>query len=213
MANVRTHSLVWTSVLFVLAPALASAAHYELDSAHSEIGFGVRHVGISTVRGNFQSYSGKIEFDPTKPAATQVDIEINADSIDTRNAKRDEHVKSGDFLDTKQFPKITFKSKSVKSTGKASYEVAGDLTLHGVTKPVTLKVTEFAGPGVNPLDKKNHIGGTATATIVRQDFGLAWNGGGVKGLAGEAAVGNDVKLQIDLDAVATDAPADKTEKK
>ena len=188
--------------LIAAMPALAHAAAYELDPAHSEVGFGVRHVGISTVRGNFQTVAGTIEFDPAKPANTKINVEVSTDSLDTRNAKRDTHVKSADFLDTAKFPKMTFVSKSVKAAGKGSYAVVGDLTLHGVTKPLTLNVTDFAGPGLNPLDKKNHIGASATGTIKRQDFGITWNGGGATGLAGEAAIGDDIKLQIDLDAVA-----------
>jgi polyisoprenoid-binding protein YceI len=97
---------------------------------------------------------------------------------------------------------MTFVSKSVKPNGKDAFTVTGDLTLHGVTKPVTLKVSEFTGPGKSPLDKKEHIGASVTGTIVRQDFGIVWNGGGVTGLAGEAAVGNEIKLQLDVDAAA-----------
>ena len=182
-------------------PMMAHAAVYELDAAHTEVGFGVRHVGINVVRGNFQTFTGEIEFDAAKPEASKLKIEVNTDSLDTRNGKRDEHVKSADFLDVKKFPKMTFVSKSVKSAGKGAYTVVGDLTLHGVTKPITLAVTDFAGPGLNPLDKKNHIGASATGAIKRQDFGITWNGGGATGLAGEAAIGDEVKLQIDLDAV------------
>ena len=182
------------------APLSAKATTYELDPVHSNVGFGVRHLGINTVRGTFKSTTGTIDYDAKNPAATKISVSIDAASIDTANEKRDGHVKSPDFLDVAKFPKATFVSKSVKPTGDGKFTVAGELTLHGITKPVTLNVTDFSGPAVSPLDKKNHIGASATATIARQDYGIVWNAGGVTGVAGEAAVGNDIKLQFDIDA-------------
>jgi polyisoprenoid-binding protein YceI len=178
------------------------AATFELDPAHTNVGFGVRHIGINTVRGNFQAFTGTIQFDAKKPEASKINVQIDTASINTGNPKRDGHVKSPDFLDVAKFPKMTFVSKSVKPDGAGGFVVTGDLTLHGVTKPVTLKVTEFTGPGKSPLDKKDHIGASVTGTIIRQDFGIVWNGGGVTGIAGEAAVGNEIKLQLDVDAAA-----------
>ncbi len=191
----------------VTSAALAAPATYQLDTAHTDVGFGIRHLGLNTVRGVFKTVSGTIDFDPKSVAADKINIEIDAASIDTGNEKRDGHVKSADFLDVAKFPKITFASKSVKASGKGKYQVTGELTLRGVTKPVTLQVAEFAGPAVSPLDKKNHIGASVTGVINRQDFGIVWNAGGATGVAGEAALGNEIKLQFDVDGVEADAAA------
>jgi len=195
--------------LAALAATAVSAAPvtYQLEPAHSDISFGVRHLGLSTVRGVFKTVSGTIAYDPKSAAADKVSIEIDAASIDTGNEKRDGHVKSADFLEVAKFPKITFISKSVKAEGKGKLAVSGDLTLHGVTKPVTLQVAELAGPFTSPLDKKSHIGASVTGVINRQDFGIVWNAGGATGAAGEVAVGNDIKLQFDIDGVQAEAAA------
>ncbi|APJ03538.1 YceI family protein [Silvanigrella aquatica] len=188
---------------FVVLPSIAFAQNvkYELDPVHTNVGFGVRHLGINTVKGEFKKFSGTIEYDPKNPTKIKVVAEIDASSLDTGNEKRDEHVKSPDFLDVAKFQKITFVSKSAKPNGKNAMKVTGDLTIHGVTKTVVLDITDIAGPGLNPLDKKQHLGASASIKIVRQDYGITWNGNGMTGIAGEAAVGNDVKIQIDMDSV------------
>ena len=189
-----------TTALMAPGLAQAAAAKYEIEGAHTVVEFGVRHLGINTVKGTFKSVTGSITYDAAKPEATVVNAEIDANSLDTGNVKRDGHVKSPDFLDTAQFPKITFASKSAKASGK-DVVVTGDLTIHGVKKEVTLTLSDLAGPGLSPLDKKNHVGASASTKIKRQDFGLNWNGGGVTGLAGEAAIGDDVKIQLEVDGV------------
>jgi polyisoprenoid-binding protein YceI len=193
-------SVLSTSILLP-SFSYAIASKYELDPVHTKVEFGVRHLGINTVKGEFKKFTGTIEYDPKNPQSTKVNAEIDASSIDTGNSKRDEHVKSPDFLDVTKFGKITFVSKSAKANGKNGLKVTGDLTIHGVTKSVVLDVTDIAGPGVSPLDKKQHLGGSASVKIVRQDYGIKWNGDGMTGIAGEAAVGNDVKIQIDLDSI------------
>lgn len=195
-----TLSVLSASILFPFS-SYALAAKYELDPVHTKVEFGVRHLGINTVKGEFKKFSGTIEYDAKNPQNTKVKAEIDASSIDTGNEKRDEHVKSADFLDVAKFGKITFVSKSAKINGKNGLKVTGDLTIHGVTKSVVLDVTDIAGPGLSPLDKKQHLGGSASVKIVRQDYDIKWNGGGMTGIAGEAAVGNDVKIQIDLDSI------------
>lgn len=189
-----------TSLIFGLTSA-AYGASYELDTAHTNVQFGVRHLGINTVRGNFGKFKGTIDYDPAHPEAIKVEAEIDAGSLVTGNTKRDDHVKSKDFLDVSRFPKITFVSKSAKSTGKDSLQVNGILTILNHSNPITLTVTDITGPGTNPLDKKAHIGAEVTAQLIRQDYGITWNGDGLTGFAGEAAIGNEIKLQFDVDAV------------
>lgn len=186
-----------------IIPTLSHAATYELDTAHTSVQFGVRHLGINTVRGSFTELKGTIDYNPAKPEETKISAEIDSSSLSTGNTKRDEHVKSKDFLDVSKFSKITFVSKSAKSTGKNSLDVTGDLTILGHTKEVVLQVSELSGPGLNPLDKKNHVGASATTKITRQDFGVTWNGGGITGIAGETAIGDEIKIQIEVDGVET----------
>src|SRR5512138_1173523 len=129
--------------LLAVAPLLASAAPsaWNVDASHSQVGFSVRHLVISTTRGEFTKYSGVAQLDDADPTRSTVEVTIDANSIDTRVADRDGHLKSPDFLDTAKYPSITFKSTKVTKAGKDKLAVAGDLTLHGVTKPVTLDVT------------------------------------------------------------------------
>ena len=189
---------------FVLSTPVLSFAQtktFELDPVHTKVEFGVRHLGINTVKGEFKNFTGTISYDGKSRKDIKVNAEIQTASLDTGNAKRDEHVKSPDFLDSTKFGKITFFSKSAKPNGKNAVKLTGDLTIHGVTKTVVLDVTEMSGPGISPLDKKQHLGASASVKIVRQDFGLNWSGGGMTGIAGEAAIGNEIKIQIDIDAI------------
>ncbi len=175
---------------------------YELDTAHTYVDFSVRHLGISNVKGSFRKFSGTIDYDPAKPEETKVVAEIDTGSLDTANADRDKHVKSKDFLDIGIFPKMKFVSKEVKTNGENSLLVTGDLTMLKVTKPITLEVSDIVGPGLNPLDKKMHIGAAVKGKLVRQDYGVTWNGSGLTGVAGEAAVGDEIKLSFEVDGVA-----------
>jgi polyisoprenoid-binding protein YceI len=201
MSNLRVSLLGVMLVGQAFVSPILKAEVYELDTAHSSVDFSVRHLGLSNVKGNFSKFSGTINYDPAKPEETKVEAEIDTGSIDTSNGKRDEHVKSKDFLDTGLFPKMKFVSKEVKVTGKDSLEISGDLTLLKVTKPITLEVTDIVGPALNPLDKKMHIGAAVKGKLTRQDYGVTWNGGGMTGAAGEAAVGDEVKLSFEIDGV------------
>lgn len=181
--------LVWT------AAADAEPAVWQIDSSHTSVQFAVRHLMVSKVRGTFGKVSGVARFDPTDPSKASLEATIDATSIDTRDAKRDAHLKDADFLDVSRFPTITFKSKSVRRIDDTHYEVLGDLTLHGVTKPVTLQVEGSPTPIADPFGKAR-VGGVATATIDRQDFGVAYSkamdGGGL-------VVGNDIDITIDVE--------------
>lgn len=173
---------------------VAFAEMYELDTAHTNIGFSVRHLVISNSRGNFKTFQGKAEYDEKKQQLIRVSASIDAASIDTDNEKRDEHLRSADFFDVVKYPKITFESTSIKKMANDDYEVVGKLMIHGVTKEVTLKGKMLGSTDSKDFGKR--IGFTASAVIMRKDFGLTWN----KLLeAGKLAVGEEVTLTIDAE--------------
>ena len=169
---------------------------WQIDLAHSHINFSVRHMMISTVRGTFDSFSGTVEFDPDNPAATSVNVSIDAASINTREEKRDEHLRSGDFLDVANFPAITFVSKRVEPAGADSGKLIGDLTIHGVTREVVLDV-DYHGQAKSPWGTTS-AGFSASTKIKRDDFGLTWN---VALETGGWLVGNDIKIEIEVEVV------------
>lgn len=172
----RQSNLIWVVLAVLIAGPLAAADTYKIDGVHSTAIFRIKHMNTSYSYGRFNDISGKIVNDAANPAAGSVEIEIKADSIDTHNANRDGHLKSPDFLNTKQFPVITFKSKEIKKAGDA-LEVSGDFTLHGVTKPVTTKVVQ-TGTGKNPKGGEL-IGFETTFTIKRSDYGMNFMPGGL----------------------------------
>lgn len=178
--------------------SMAAQAHdWAIDKSHSEADFAVKHMGIGTVHGSFHGVTGTIRFEAGNSAVWSVDATIDVNTVDTGVAQRDQALKSADFFDVAKYPTMTFKSTSVK-TQNTTYLVTGDLTLHGVTKPVTLTL-DLPGDEQVGMDAKSvHRGFTATTTIHRQDFGLTWNGT-LK--SGEAVVGNDIKIELDIEAV------------
>ena len=169
---------------------------YAIDPAHSAVHFSVRHMMLSNVRGEFTKLSGTVTFDPENAAAANVEATIDATSISTRDDQRDGHLKSADFLDVEKFPTITFKSKQIK-LGSGEAKVTGDLTIHGVTREITLDVEGPTSEVKDPWGKQR-VGASATAKLSRKDFGLVWNAaletGGVM-------VGDEVKITIDVEAV------------
>lgn len=173
---------------------VVQAATYNIDTAHSTIGFAATHLMISTTRGSFDNYVGAINFDPANPEEFSADVTIQVDSINTRNEKRDGHLKSSDFFDAANFPEITFKSSMLNGSG-ADAEIVGDLTIRGVTKSVTIPVS-FMGPVQSPFGF-SVISIQGETTINRQDFGVSWN----KALdAGGYVVGDDVTLVVEIEA-------------
>ena len=179
----------------LLAAPAAFAATYNIDAAHSSANFTIKHMMVSKVNGHFKSVKGSVDFDEARPDATAVNAEIDASSIDTNDAKRDGHLKTPDFFDVAKYPTITFKSTKVTSTGANKFSVLGDLTLHGVTKEVTLDVEGFDQALNTPWGTVKR-GGTASTTIRRKDFGLIWQ----KQLdKGGVMLGDDVKIVIDLE--------------
>jgi polyisoprenoid-binding protein YceI len=168
---------------------------WQIDVSHSSVGFAVRHMVISTVRGHFNTFSGTLNIDEANPAHSWVEAEVDAASIDTRDANRDNHLRAADFFDVENYPKITFKSTSVEKNGD-DYQVIGDLTLHGVTKAVAFDV-EYSGIIKDPYGL-NRAGFTATSKISRKEFGITFNG---VLETGGAMVGDEVKLTLDFEAV------------
>lgn len=188
--------LAFLSLLLAVPVFLSAApATWAIDPAHSAVMFTVRHMLISTVRGEFDGPAGTVTFDPANVAATRVDTAIDARSISTRNAARDKDLKGVDFFDVVKFPRITFKSRRAESVAPGNFKLIGDLTMHGVTKEVTLNV-EGPSPEIVDLNGDRRLGATATTTVDRRDFGLLYNelieGGG-------AVVSNQVTITIDLE--------------
>ena len=172
-------------------------ATYKIDPAHSTAQFIARHMMISNVRGGFGKVEGTVVHDPKNPAASAVEVLIDATTVNTLEPTRDAHLKSPDFLDVEKYPTITFKSNSVTTNGNGELQVKGDLTIHGVTKEVTLKVE---GPSSEEKDPygNTRIGASANTRIKRSDFGLVWNAaletGGV-------VVGDNVKIELDVSLI------------
>jgi len=169
---------------------------WNIDGSHSTAEFTVRHLMITNVRGRFGTLSGTVDFDLEKPEASQIDVTIDATSVDTRDEKRDAHLRSPDFFDVEKFPTLTFKSKSVKKGGEG-FLATGDLTIHGVTKEVVLDVEAPSSPNKDPWGN-TRIGTSATAKINRKDFGLNWNAALE---AGGVLVGEQVKISIEVSLV------------
>ena len=180
-----------------LATLMLLAATYSIDPAHTTAGFGVKHLMVSTAHGQFNKVAGTVKIDDADLTRSSIDVTIEAASIDTRDAKRDEHLKSADFFDVAKYPTITFKSTKIEKADGGKLLATGNLTMHGVTRPVTLTVDALAPAAKAPWGV-NVRGATATGTISRKDFGLVWN----KALeTGGVAVGDEVKLTIDAELV------------
>jgi polyisoprenoid-binding protein YceI len=175
---------------------------WQIDPAHSAAHFSVRHLMISNVRGEFTKLSGSALIYPADPAKSTVEITIEAASINTREAKRDEHLRSADFFDAANHPALTFRSKRVEALGLENFKLTGDLTIRGVTKEVTFDVE---GPTASVKDPWGNIraGVAASAKINRKDFGLVWN---ALTEAGGVVVGDEVKITIEAELI-QQAPA------
>ena len=171
-------------------------ATWTLDSAHSELEFKVRHMMISTVKGQFKTFEINLQNDSEDISQATVEVKIDVDSIDTKNEQRDQHLKSGDFFDAATHPSITFKSTAIQTVDDESFKVTGDLTVKDITKPITLDV-EFGGLAKDPWGN-DKVGYTVTGKLNRTDFGLTWNAaletGGVM-------VSEEVKFSADIQFV------------
>lgn len=164
---------------------------WHLDPPHSAAQFSVRHMGISTVRGTFTKLSGTVTYDPANLSKTAIDVSIDAASVDSRVERRDNDLRSDHFLDVAKYPTITFKSTGVEPAGEGKLKASGDLTIHGVTKPVVLDIEGPSQPVKDPMGNM-HMGASATTTINRSDFGM----NGMQGM-----VGNEINITIDVELV------------
>ena len=177
------------------APGTVST--WNLDPAHSHAEFKVKHMMISNVKGTFTGLSGTLKLDETDYTHSVVEVSIPVATIKTGDDQRDGHLKGADFFDAEKYPAITFKSNNIDSTGGADYAVTGDLTIRGVTQPVTLAVEDLSQPSKDPWGNQR-IGLSATTKLNRKDFGLAWNSaletGGV-------LVGEEVKISLEIEFI------------
>lgn len=195
--------LIFFSALLMAHPAFASDT-YVFDKNHSTMGFLIRHL-FTKVPGKFTDFSGQITFDEVDPEHSTVEVTIKTASVNTSNETRDQDLRSPNFFDVKRFPEMTFKSKSVQRTGENTADVTGELTMHGVTKEVLLKV-EFTGKGKGPgpqgkaasaSDAATTVTGwDATTTLQRSDFGLTWN----QMIEGTRVLGDDVQIDLHVEA-------------
>ena len=186
-----------STIIALVLPALATASTWNIDPDHSNVGFRVRHLMISNVRGSFDKHSGTVVIDDKDITKSKVEVTIDTSSINTKVTKRDEHLRSADFFDVAKFPTMTFVSRNVAKAGQDRLKVTGDLTLHGVTREVVLDVE---GPSVESKDAWGNIrrGATATTRINRKDFGLAWN----KALeTGGVTVGEEVTITLEIEMI------------
>ena len=175
-----------------------SAKTYEIDRAHSSVGFSIRHMAISKTKGTFDDFAGSFSYDPAKPDSWQCEAVIQATSINTGNEKRDDHLRNPDFFDVATHPTITFKSTAVELNDDGEGTLKGNLTMHGVTKEIEMDL-ELVGLLPESPFGDSRAGFTATGKLDRKDFGLTWNRAME---TGGLVVGNEVKITIEVEGIA-----------
>jgi len=193
----RTFAATTIGLALAAGAAGAQPVKWAIDASHSSATFGVRHMMVTTVRGQFNVLSGSVEVVGNDPTTAKVSVTIDAASIDTRDAKRDEHLRAADFFDVAKFPTLTFVSKKVERAANGKLAMTGDLTMRGVTREVVL---DLEGPTAEVKDPwgNSRVGLIGTTTINRKDYGLTWN----KALeTGGLLVGEDVTITIDVSLV------------
>lgn len=186
-----------STIIALALPTFALATTWTIDPDHSNIGFKVRHLMVSNVKGSFEKHTGTVEINDKDITKSKVEVSIDTSSINTNVQKRDEHLRSADFFDVAKYPAMTFVSKKVVKNGKDKLKVTGDLTLHGVTKAVVLDVEGLSQESKDPWGNIRK-GATASTKINRKDFGLVWNAaletGGV-------AVGEEVTITLEVEMI------------
>jgi len=189
--------------LCLAAASSVQGQTWTIDASHSAAHFAVRHMMVSTVRGDMGKITGTVTFDPAKPAAGSIEATVDVTGINTREAGRDKHLKSADFFDVEKFPTITFKSKRIDPVAAGGFKITGDLTMKGVTKEVVLDA-EPLRPAIKDQRGAARTGTTATTKLNRQDFGVNWSraldGGGV-------VVSDEVSVTIDIELISAAPPA------
>jgi polyisoprenoid-binding protein YceI len=188
-AHLNKPLLALFASLALTGAANAQTETWKINPSQSSAEFAVRHMGISTVRGAFTKLSGSVQYDPADVSKTVVDVTIDTDSVDTRVAARDKDLRSEKYFDVQKFPTIMFKSTHTEQAGTGKLKIAGDLTLHGVTKEVVLDID---GPTPVVKDEKGilHMGASATSSLNRTDFGMTRN---------QSLVGTDIAITIDVE--------------
>ena len=192
----------------ILAAALtvssfAFASSWDIDSAHAAANFAVKHLAISTVNGTLGAVTGKVELDDKDVTKSKIEATVDVKGINTKEPKRDDHLRSKDFFEVEKFPNITFKSTKIEKGEGNKLKVTGDLTIKGVTKPVTLD-GELTPEVANPFSKAKTRGFSGTTSINRKDFGLTWN---VALETGGVLVGDDVKINVEAELIKKEAAA------
>lgn len=182
--------LIFALPLLIASVAHADAAVWKLDPSHTKVGFSVPHLVVSSVDGRFNESTASVKLDDADLTKSQVTVDINAASIDTGDKKRDDHLRSPEFFDTQKFPKLTFKSTKIAKSG-AGYKLTGDLTIHGVTKSVTLDAT-LSAPMKTPFGNQARAA-KVTGKVNRGDFGLKWN---MPVETGGVLVGEEVTINV-----------------
>jgi polyisoprenoid-binding protein YceI len=190
--------LISAFVLALLASVPAAAEIWEIDQAHSRASFSVKHLGIANIRGDFGGVTGTVDFDGKNVATAKVKAVIDVDSITTRVAPRDEHLRTADFFDMAKHPTMTFVSTSIVPAGPGKYKMTGNLTLRGVTKPVTLDLDQPAGPVTDHMGTVK-MGASASGSINRKDFGVNYHQVLDNGVLGVADI---VQIQLDIEMIA-----------
>ena len=192
----RTIITISTIIALVL-PAFAFASTWVIDPEHSNIGFKVRHLMVSNVKGSFGKHTGTVDINDKDITKSKVEVSIDTKSINTNVRKRDEHLRSADFFAVAKFPAMTFMSKKVTKAGNDKLKVTGDLTLHGVTKEVVLDVEGLSQESKDPWGNIRR-GATASTKINRKDFGLVWN----KALeTGGVVVGDEITITLEIEMI------------
>ncbi|HEX8761251.1 MAG TPA: YceI family protein [Pseudonocardiaceae bacterium] len=184
------------STVTTTTPTETLSGDYVLDPAHSRIGFVARHAMVTKVRGSFNEFEGTGYFDAADPSRSHLEVTIKAASIDTRNADRDAHLRTNDFFDMETYPEIRFVSTAVERVDETTYRVSGDLTIKGVTRPVTIDF-EYTGSAVDPFGNQR-LGLEGTTTVNRRNWGINWNAALD---AGGVLVGEKVLLEFEVSAI------------
>jgi len=198
MGHLLSRFTLGTTLAAVLAiSSPANTTLWLIDPQHTAAGFSVKHLMISTVRGQFKSVTGTVVWDDQDISKSTVDVTIDANTVDTSEPKRDADLKSANFFDVAHYPTITFKSKTTEQVSAGKMKITGDLTIHGVTKEVVLNVEGPTGPVKDPWGN-TRVAVSATTRINRQDFGIKWDN---KIDNGGLVVSNDVDITIDLEMV------------
>jgi polyisoprenoid-binding protein YceI len=202
MGHVLSKLTLAATLAAVLAiPSPAATTTWLIDPAHTAAGFSVKHLMISTVRGQFKGVTGTIVWDDQDISKSVVDVTIDANTVDTSEPKRDADLKSANFFDVAKYPTITFKSKKIEPVSAGKLKVTGDLTIHGVTKEAVLDVEGPTGPVKDPWGN-TRVAASATTKVNRQEFGMKWNN---KMDNGGLVVSDDVVITIDLEMIKKEA--------